>query len=56
MKNKTIKLMLAVGVLVVGCGVYMGVKNYVSSQEEQEAQNSEKKFLKKQCLKRWPAI
>lgn len=44
MKNKTIKLMLAVGVLVVGCGVYMGVKNYVSSQEEQEAQNSEKKI------------
>lgn len=42
MKNKTIKLMLAVGVLVVCCGVYMGVKNYVSSQEEQETQNSEK--------------
>ncbi len=33
MKNKTIKLMLAAGVLVVCCGVYMGVKNYVSSQE-----------------------
>ena len=42
MKNKTIKLMLAVGVLVVCCGVYMGVKNYVSSQEGQETQNSEK--------------
>ncbi len=42
MKNKTIKLMLAAGVLVVCCGVYMGVKNYVSSQEGQETQNSEK--------------
>ena len=43
MKNKTVKLILAVAALVVCCGAYVGVKTYVSRQEEQEAQNSEKK-------------
>ncbi len=43
MKNKTVKLILAVAALAVCCGAYVGVKTYVSRQEGQEAQNSEKK-------------
>ena len=44
MKNKTVKLILAVAALAVCCGAYVGVKTYVSRQEEQEAQNRERKF------------
>lgn len=39
MKNKTVKMILAVAVLLVCCGGYVGVKTYVARQEEaQEAE------------------
>ena len=38
MKNKTVKMILAVAVLVVCCGAYAGVKNYVSHQEQKESE------------------
>ena len=41
MKNKTVKMILAVAVLVVCCGAYAGVKNYVSHQEQQESEEEE---------------
>ena len=41
MKSKTVKMISAVGVLVVLCGAYAGVKSYVSSQEEKEAEEAD---------------
>ena len=41
MKNKTVKMILAVAVLVVCCGAYAGVKNYVSHQEQKESEEEE---------------
>lgn len=38
MKNKTVKMILAVAVLVVCCGAYAGVKTYVSHQEQKESE------------------
>ena len=34
MKNKTVKMVLAVVVLGVCCGAYAGVKTYVAHQEQ----------------------
>ena len=41
MKGKTVKLVLGVTVLAALIGVYAGVKSYVSSQEEKEAQEAD---------------
>ena len=41
MKNKTVKMILAVAVLMVCCGGYAGIKYYVARQEE--AQEAEEK-------------
>lgn len=41
MKNKTVKMILALSALAVCCGAYVGVKTYVSRQEEREAEESE---------------
>ena len=41
MKSKTVKMISAVGVLVVLCGAYAGVKSFVSSQEEKEAEEAD---------------
>ncbi len=41
MKGKTVKLILGVTVLAALIGVYAGVKSYVSSQEEKEAQEAD---------------
>lgn len=38
MKNKTVKMILAVAVLCVCCGVYAGVKTYVAHQEQKESE------------------
>lgn len=38
MKNKTVKMVLAVAVLAVCCGTYAGVKTYVSKQEKEESE------------------
>ena len=38
MKNKTVKMILAVAVLAVCCGGYAGVKTYVSHQEQKESE------------------
>ena len=38
MKNKTVKMILAVAVLAVCCGAYEGVKTYVSHQEQKESE------------------
>lgn len=38
MKNKTVKMVLAVAVLAVCCGAYAGVKTYVSKQEKEESE------------------
>ena len=38
MKNKTVKMILAVAVLTVCCGAYAGVKTYVSHQEQKESE------------------
>ena len=38
MKNKTVKMTLAVAVLAVCCGAYAGVKTYVSHQEQKESE------------------
>lgn len=46
MKNKTVKMVLAVVVLGVCCGAYAGVKTYVAHQEQKES----KKILKKAQL------
>ena len=37
MKNKTVKMVIAVAVLVVCCGAYAGVKTYVAKQEQKES-------------------
>ena len=44
MKNKTVKMVIAVAVLVVCCGAYAGVKTYVAKQEQKESEeeNEEK--------------
>jgi hypothetical protein len=36
MKNKTVKMVLSVVVLIALCGAYVGVKTYVAKQEEKE--------------------
>ena len=38
MKNKTVKMVLAVVVLGVCCGAYAGVKTYVAHQEQKESE------------------
>ena len=38
MKNKTVKMVIAVAVLVVCCGAYAGVKTYVAKQEQKESE------------------
>lgn len=38
MKNKTVKMILAVAVLAVCCGAYAGVKTYVYHQEQKESE------------------
>ena len=38
MKNKTVKMVIAVAVLVVCCGAYAGVKTYVAKQEHKESE------------------
>lgn len=38
MKNKTVKMVLAVVVLGVCCGAYVGVKTYVAHQEKKESE------------------
>ena len=38
MKNKTVKMVIAVAVLVVCCGAYAGVKTYVAHQEQKESE------------------
>ena len=44
MKNKTVKMILAVAVLAVCCGGYAGVKTYVSHQEQKESEESTSVF------------
>ena len=44
MKNKTVKMILAVAVLAVCCGAYAGVKTYVSHQEQKESEESTSVF------------
>lgn len=41
MKSKTVKLISGVAVLAVLSGTYMGVKSYVASQEEKEAEEAD---------------
>lgn len=41
MKNKTVKMILAIAVLGLCCGAYVGVKSYVAHQEEREAKEDE---------------
>ena len=41
MKKKSVNLLTAVGVLVVLCGAYAGVKAYVAKQEEKEQESEE---------------
>ena len=41
MKSKTVKMVSAAAVLAVLCGAYAGVKSYVSSQEEKEAEEAD---------------
>lgn len=41
MKSKTVKMFSAAAVLAVLCGAYAGVKSYVSSQEEKEAEEAD---------------
>lgn len=41
MKSKTVKMISALGVLVILCGAYAGVKSYVASQEEKEAEEAD---------------
>lgn len=41
MKSKTVKMISAVTVLVVLCGAYGGVRFYVSTQEEKEAEEAD---------------
>lgn len=41
MKNKTVKMVLAVIVLVVCCVAYVGVKTYVANQEQKESDQEE---------------
>ena len=36
MKNKTVKMIIAVAVLAVCCGGYAGVKTFVAKQEAKE--------------------
>lgn len=43
MKNKTVKLVLAIVVLGMVTGGYFGVKSYVSSQEKEEEEQEEEK-------------
>ena len=43
MKNKTVKMILAVAVLAVCCGAYAGVKTYVSHQEQKESEAESEK-------------
>ena len=38
MKNKTVKMILAVAVLGICCGAYAGVKTYVAHQEQKESE------------------
>ena len=38
MKNKTVKMVLAVVVLGVCCGAYAGVKTYVAHQDQKESE------------------
>ena len=42
MKNKTVKMILAVVVLGVCCGAYAGVKTYVAHQEKEESEEESK--------------
>ena len=41
MKSKTVKMFSAAAVLAVLCGAYAGVKSYVSSHEEKEAEEAD---------------
>lgn len=41
MKSKTVKMVSTAAVLAVLCGAYAGVKSYVSSQEEKEAEEAD---------------
>lgn len=41
MKNKTVKMLIALVTLGVVCGAYAGVKNYTAKQEEQEETEQE---------------
>ena len=41
MKNKTVKMVLSVAVLLICCGAYIGVKTYVAKQEESSAEAEE---------------
>ena len=41
MKNKTVKMILSVAVLLICCGAYMGVKTYVAKQEESSTETEE---------------
>ena len=41
MKNKTVKMILAVAVLGICCGAYAGVKTYVAHQEQKESEEEE---------------
>ena len=43
MKNKTVKMVLAVVVLGVCCGAYAGVKTYVAHQEQKESEEDSEK-------------
>ena len=41
MKKKSVKLVAAVGVLVVLSGAYVGVKTYVAKQDAKETESEE---------------
>ena len=41
MKNKTVKMIIAVAVLAVCCGGYAGVKTFVAKQEAKEESEEE---------------
>ena len=42
MKNRKVKIISSVVVLVILCGAYVGVKTYVAKQEEEESEAEEK--------------
>ena len=52
MKNKTVKMVLAVVVLGVCCGAYAGVKTYVAHQDQKESEEDSEESIQRQHLKK----